>query len=418
VAREEAGMRQLVKTFGALFLQSIAVCSTALGTLSRFSELDVSDLLDRSQLVCAGRVIRVDSIGQESIVARPEYGGSASRSDVEVLQATMLVKRIFKGTCDKRISVRLYRSAGFLPYPGVCEGSYVAFLLKRGNSDFYLPANDRAFLIPVVDRSVEDGGNNTLGQMLTETLLTGEVRFVWTAIEVLPQVMPADAYENLLQELLEHDNPVLQGIGLLELSRRGVRRFRERAVEYAEKALAQDQHREIRNIGTLLSNTLRSVRDPVELPLLHRILATSSSQRLVTDASRSVGMMGKASSALPLRSCILRWEDAEIRYNCLVGLYKIAGATGGPVLEQFEGDPAMYLEAFGLCQAARAEVAASAQAEEVVFGGTALGEGQEGATPSVCTRLACLVVGLGGMAIGALGAWLVCRVVARRRLHG
>jgi len=307
----------------------VTVCN---GTAAHF--IDVTGLVESSDLIVSGRITSVDERGP-TIIELP--GQTASG---KAFSAVIKVDRALKGIPESPSVLFVF----FIPdsrsaFRPIRAGQYGMFFLQHGTSGYsvsdplypFLPAMGNVHQsagVPL-DRVIAE-----LGEVLTRGQSPGAESF--SALDALGTIQGKSATETL-RNALQTSSGELQ----LRIASKLVARNDITGLDVVARALL-DPTQSHSYLLAYLAGSLGGLKDPRSVPTLKRLVETDNPY-IVKGSAIALRQSGSVDALLPL-SRLLNNSDEQVRYYAVVGLGEITKQDEWtPAFDEFHSREGYYI---------------------------------------------------------------------------
>ncbi len=306
------------------------------------SVLQAAKLIAQSDLVCKGKVTRVDEAGE--IKDNDDVIGVEMIAQVKIL-------RVLKGNAMNSTVEVGFQRRWYEPYADLQLGEYILLFLKQHAGQYALvhPYHGK---ILISGRKLEIRAEGTtplalVQQELVNSLGDEHTKIVLSALERLRQLIRSLSErlqsQSALQEignLTKSQDVVVRGAALEALIRLGDYSHIDEAIKYLD---AEETVREVPFYKVQIARAFGLIRDPSLVPQLHALLQHRDDRLRGAVAGSLRNIQSK--SSIPYFVAGLDDPNVEVRYHCMMALAKMfdKGGQWAPGYDLFLQDESQYL---------------------------------------------------------------------------
>lgn len=295
--------------------------------------LEPHELVSQSDVVCKGKAVRVDKIGELE-----EQLDEGTVVKINVMVAQIEVERILKGNGIGEIVEVEFQERPFLPYAFLQQDEYsILFLKKKGERYIFANPYHENGKMSVSRRKLDVVVRGTtpmalLEQELINSLRDEDPKIILSALEVLGRRLKSIDATQEIKNLLGSANVAVRGGALLALLDIGDYSHIDESVEYLDEI---ETTRKVGSYKRMISNAFHAIRDPSLVPKLHPLLRHEDDflRKNVAESLRNI----QSESSIPYLMDGLDDRNIRVRYQCMMGLAKMLkkGGDWAPAYEIF-----------------------------------------------------------------------------------
>ena len=329
-----------------LLALSFVVClfsNNCIATIVPYIPID--KLVETSDLICKGRVIRTDKIGQTE--RKNKKGQLVGRFDSMVVEF-QVDRIIMGGPIIEPLEVEFEQmTAGVvLSHEELKQGEYaLVFLKKRGDRYAFTSWFRGKINISNTPLKVVAKGSDPMSlikQELLNSLRDKNPNATLPSLKILEELKDksADTHIETLLDRLDPNAVAVRGQALITLIRIGNIDHIAEAINYIDQETTTRTHKFYK---TFLTHSLERIRDPNAIVQLHPLLKHPN-ELVRSQVAQSLRHI-KSPSSIPYLIEGLDDSNVDVRYSCMMGLYKILGKKGtwGATTNYFRANESEYL---------------------------------------------------------------------------
>jgi hypothetical protein len=189
------------------------------GVIKRVHFVDMGKLMESSDLVCLGTVVKIEKTG--GVDVPDDFAWNYDRFDESVLTAEFVIKHAYKGSANQKITIRCHRKMSAMMM-GISDGSFIAFLKKNG--ELYEPACQPGYLIPINEEifTSEKYDQSVMRDVLEYSIENGERNNIRSCLGALRQIIFKDDFIKYLVKLLKLEDEYVKGEVFLHIANRPI----------------------------------------------------------------------------------------------------------------------------------------------------------------------------------------------------
>ena len=305
----------------------------------------IGKLIETSDLICKGRVIRTDKIGQSE--RRNEEGQLIAKIDSKV--AVFQVDRVIKGgpiIDPLEVEFEDVSQGVYLGYEPLDPNEYVILFLKKKGSKYAFTSQYRGKIhISREPLKVEAKGSDPMAlikQELLNSLKDKDPNATLPSLKILEELKDksAEVHIDALLDRLDPNAVAVRGQALITLIRIGNIDHIAEAINYIDQETTTRTHKFYK---TFLTHSLERIRDPNAIVQLHPLLKHPN-ELVRSQVAQSLRHI-KSPSSIPYLIEGLDDSNVNVRYSCMMGLYKMLGKKGnwGATTNYFRANESEYL---------------------------------------------------------------------------